>query len=63
VQHTNSWQGKKYDEHHHSSKTGNPFPNGGIPMTDLLFVGLTIAFLLLSWGFILFCDRLMEKKK
>lgn len=36
---------------------------GGIPMTDLIFVGLTIAFLMLSWGFILFCDRLMEKKK
>jgi hypothetical protein len=32
-------------------------------MIDLLYIGLTIAFLLLSWGFILFCDRLMEPKK
>jgi len=41
----------------------NSFSYGGIPMTDLLYVGLTIAFLLLSWGFIAFCDRLMEDKK
>ena len=32
-------------------------------MTDILFIGLTIAFFLLSWGFIVFCDRLMENKK
>jgi succinate-acetate transporter protein len=32
-------------------------------MIDLLFVSLTIVFLLLSWGFIVFCDRLMENKK
>jgi hypothetical protein len=32
-------------------------------MTDLLYVGLTISFLLLSWGFIVFCDRLTENKK
>jgi hypothetical protein len=32
-------------------------------MTDLLYVGLTIAFLLLSWGFIAFCDQLMENKE
>jgi hypothetical protein len=32
-------------------------------MTDLLYVALTILFLLLSWGFIVFCDRLMENKK
>jgi hypothetical protein len=32
-------------------------------MKDLLYVGLTLLFLLLSWGFILFCDRLMEDKK
>jgi hypothetical protein len=32
-------------------------------MTDLLYVGLTTAFLLLSWGFITFCDRLMESGK
>jgi hypothetical protein len=32
-------------------------------MTDLIYVGLTIIFLLLSWGFIVFCDRLMEDKK
>jgi hypothetical protein len=32
-------------------------------MIDLIYVGLTIVFLLLSWGFIVFCDRLMEDKK
>jgi hypothetical protein len=32
-------------------------------MTDLLYVGLTLVFLLFSWGFIVFCDRLMEDKK
>jgi hypothetical protein len=32
-------------------------------MTDLLYVGLTILFVLLSWGFIEFCERLMEDKK
>jgi hypothetical protein len=32
-------------------------------MNDLLYVGLTLVFLLLSWGFIIFCDRLMEDKK
>jgi hypothetical protein len=32
-------------------------------MTDLIYVALTIVFLLLSWGFIVFCDRLMENKK
>ena len=32
-------------------------------MKDLLYVGLTLLFLLLSWGFIVFCDRLMEDKK
>jgi hypothetical protein len=32
-------------------------------MIDLIYVGMTIVFLLLSWGFIVFCDRLMENKK
>jgi hypothetical protein len=32
-------------------------------MTDLLYVGLTIIFLAVSWGFIMMCERLMEKKK
>jgi hypothetical protein len=32
-------------------------------MNDLIYVGLTIIFLLLSWGFIIFCDRLMENQK
>jgi hypothetical protein len=32
-------------------------------MNDLIYVGLTIIFLLLSWGFIVFCDRLMENQK
>ncbi len=32
-------------------------------MADLLYIGLTIIFVLLSWGLIVFCDRLMEDKK
>lgn len=32
-------------------------------MNDLLYIGLTIVFLLLSWGFIVICERLMEGKK
>ena len=32
-------------------------------MNDLIYVGLTIIFLLLSWGFIIFCDLLMENQK
>jgi hypothetical protein len=32
-------------------------------MGDLVYVGLTILFVILSWGFIAFCDRLMEGKK
>ncbi len=32
-------------------------------MTDLLYVGLTIIFLAVSWGFIMMCERLMENKK
>ena len=32
-------------------------------MTDLLYIGLTIVFLALSWGFIVACERLMEERK
>jgi hypothetical protein len=32
-------------------------------MTDLLYVGLTIVFLAVSWGFIVVCERLMQEKK
>jgi hypothetical protein len=32
-------------------------------MTDLLYVGLSIIFLAVSWGFIMMCERLMENKK
>ncbi len=32
-------------------------------MLDLLYLGLTVLFVLLSWGFIVFCDRLMQEKK
>jgi hypothetical protein len=32
-------------------------------MTDLLYIGLTIVFLAVSWGFIVVCERLMEEKK
>jgi hypothetical protein len=31
-------------------------------MRDLLYVGLTLLFLALSWGFIVICERLMEEK-
>ncbi len=29
-------------------------------MNDLLFIGLTILFLVVTWGFILACERLMK---
>jgi len=32
-------------------------------MTDLLYVGLTLVFLAVSWGFIVACERLMQEKK
>jgi hypothetical protein len=32
-------------------------------MTDLLYIGLTIFFLALTWGFIVVCERLMENKQ
>jgi hypothetical protein len=32
-------------------------------MRDFLFFLLTMVFLAASWGFIAFCDRLMEHKK
>ncbi len=32
-------------------------------MADLAYVLLTILFLAASWGFIVFCDRLMQEKK
>jgi hypothetical protein len=32
-------------------------------MVDLLYVGLTIVFLLVTWGFIVACERLMQEKK
>ena len=32
-------------------------------MTDLIYIGLTILFLALTWGFIVACERLMEAKK
>ena len=31
-------------------------------MSDLFFVGITILFLALTYGFILICERLMEDK-
>jgi hypothetical protein len=31
-------------------------------MADLLYVGLTLIFLGLTWGFITLCERLMEDK-
>jgi hypothetical protein len=32
-------------------------------MNDLLYIGLTIIFLAVSWGFIVVCERLMQEKK
>ena len=32
-------------------------------MIALLYIGLTIVFLLVTWGFIVACERLMENKK
>jgi hypothetical protein len=34
-----------------------------IPITDLLYLGLTLLLLLASWGLIVVCDRLMEDTK
>ena len=31
-------------------------------MTDLLYIGLTLVFLALTWGFIILCEKLMEDK-
>ena len=31
-------------------------------MNDVIYVGLTILFLALSYGFIVLCERLMEEK-
>jgi hypothetical protein len=31
-------------------------------MADLLYIGLTLIFLALTWGFIVLCERLMEDK-
>jgi hypothetical protein len=32
-------------------------------MTDLLYIGLTIIFLAVTWGFVILCQRLMENEK
>ncbi len=32
-------------------------------MLDLIYVGLTILLLAVTWGFIFVCERLMEDKK
>ncbi len=31
-------------------------------MNDFIYVGLTILFLALSYGFIVLCERMMEEK-
>jgi hypothetical protein len=31
-------------------------------MADLLYIGLTLLFLLASWGLVVVCERLMEAK-
>lgn len=32
-------------------------------MVDLIYMGLTVLFFALSYGFILVCERLMEENK
>jgi len=32
-------------------------------MNDLLYIGLTLLFFALTYGFIVVCERLMEQKK
>lgn len=32
-------------------------------MNDLLYLGLTVLFFALTYGFIFVCERLMEEKK
>jgi hypothetical protein len=41
---------------------GETCPSGGNAMADLLYIGLTLLFLLASWGLIIVCERLMEDK-
>ena len=31
-------------------------------MADLIYIGLTLVFLALTWGLIVLCERLMEDK-
>ncbi len=31
-------------------------------MADLLYIGMTLIFLALTWGFIVLCERLTEDK-
>jgi hypothetical protein len=33
------------------------------PAADLIFLGLTLLLLLASWGLIVLCDRLLERRK
>ncbi len=32
-------------------------------MADLLYIALTLIFLVLTWGFIVLCERLMESNQ
>lgn len=32
-------------------------------MADLIYIGLTVLFFVLSYGFIVACERLMEENK
>jgi hypothetical protein len=32
-------------------------------MTDLVYIGLTLLFFALTYGFIVVCERLMEEKQ
>jgi hypothetical protein len=42
---------------------GTLFYHGDNGMVDLLYIVLTLVFLFISWGFVVFCDRLMDEKK
>ncbi len=39
------------------------FQRRHIPMADLIYLGLTILFFALTYGFIIVCERLMEENK
>ena len=39
-------------------RTFTPVRKGGMTMLDVLYIGLALGFLALSWGLVELCDRL-----